>query len=292
MKKLLLTIALLYIGFSAFCQEEKTTIAIFPFTSSLPANRPFAIQVQEMVLEILKTKASIQVIDRSKDSLLLKELNAQMREESVSANGLVAQGKIAGAKQLIAGTVTNVRVTQNNTTNPYNKGASATTSYSAAVNLSMQLIDVETGTTLSQKTFDSKEGGGFFVRMSASNSTSPDDALRAAVKIIKKEVIAWINLSYPPDVKILSVDSRNGRGFPATVLVSGVDASLPVGTKLDVNEIQKFDAGGKMLTRVRKIAALKIKEYQGEITLCQVTDGENTLEEKIKPPAKIAIVAK
>src|SRR6185436_12937244 len=95
MKKLLLLFVLaIPCLFNALSQNEKNSIAILPFTSTTPGYKNYAAVIQQLVVEILRKKSSIQLIDRTNDSLQVKELDLSMREVSVDAKRPVEQGKL------------------------------------------------------------------------------------------------------------------------------------------------------------------------------------------------------
>ena len=61
-------------------------------------------------VEILRKKSGIQLIDRSNDSLQVRELDLSMREVSVDAKGPAEQGKLLAGAQMIVGTLASVNV--------------------------------------------------------------------------------------------------------------------------------------------------------------------------------------
>ena len=278
-------------------QSEKTSIAIFPFVASLPENRGRASQIQQIVSEILRQKSNIELIDRSNDSLLVKELDFQIREQSVAAKGLVQQGKILGAQQIIVGTVSNVTVDEKNTSN-FNiitKKTKSATQYTASVSFALQLSDVETGKVINQRAFNNRDitAGKVLNLLNVESGTSREEAILNAIKSTRGLILAWINESHPAEIKILKIEERDKKGYPETILVTGIDASLQKGSQVTVNEIEMIDAGdGKSLKRTKKIVELKVKEIQGDITVCRVMDGEKVLEEKMKAGAKMEFIVK
>lgn len=278
--------------------SQKTPVAIFPFVSALPENKARASEIQQIVIEILRNKSDIELIDRSNDSLLVKELDNQIREISVAASGLVAQGKVLGAKQMIVGTVSNVTVEEkkaNNLKMLIGKKNATNTEYSATINFALQLTDIETGKVINQKSFNSKRDVVEAMRdiFNVGINNTREGAILAAIKSTRGLISSWINESYPPEIKILKIEDRDKSGYPQTILVSGIDATLQKGSKVVINEIEMFDAGnGKSLKRTKKMAELKVKEIQGDITVCTVTDGEKTLEEKMKSNVKMEFVLK
>lgn len=297
MRKLfLLAVAIACCLQKANSQTDKTSIAIFPFVSASPQHKARASQIQQLVVEVLRKKSNIELIDRSNDSLLVRELDIQIREQSVAADGLVRQGKILGAKQMIVGTLSNLTV-DSKTSTTYNfltKRNQIITQYTATINFALQLSDVETGMVLSQKVFSNNEfNAGSLLNLLSVGGDPREQAIVNAIKAVRKQISAWINESYPPEIMILKIDERNKKGNAETVLVSGIDASIQKGSLIIVNEIEMFDAGGgKMLRRTKKIAVLKVKDMQGDITICKVTDGEKVLEEKMTAVTKLEFIVK
>ena len=292
MKLAMSLILILSAGF-LHAQDEKIPVAMFPFVSLSPEYKGRASQIQEMVLEMLQAKSNIEVIDRSKDSLLMKELDNQIREQSVAAQGLVQQGKVLGAKNMIVGTVSNIVFEQSKGSfyNTQTKQNSETVMYSADVSFSLQLSDVESGKILSTKAFNSKDlrSGIAFFSKNSRFSALKEDAIMNAISVTKKAVAAWLNQTYPPLIQIVKIEDRNKKGYPQTVLVTGIDGSIQKGAQLTVNEIEMIDVGqGKPpIQRRVKIADLKVQDLQGDITVCRVTSGENILEAKWNAKTKM-----
>lgn len=279
---------------SFFCltvtaQDAGTRVAVFPFTYAQPDYRTRAAQIHEMVVEILRQRSNIELIDRAKDSFLLRELTNQTREESMAAPGLVAQGKLAGATQIIIGTVTDIAldVSSNHTT--YGTvNTQALPVYTATVNFSLQLSDVETGKVLHQKNFSSKDRKGVFsfATGGGSMSTSKEDAILKGIQSCRKPILEWLNEIYPGQIKIERIEDRESDGTPKTVLVSGLDQSISKGTVVTVYEKEEFKGSdGKTFTRTKEVSKLKVAEIQGDIVVCKVTSGERVIEDKIKTNA-------
>jgi hypothetical protein len=286
MKQFFITIITCLISGIIFSQAPKTSVAIMPFVYSMPDYKNRASQIQEIVIELLSKKSSINLIDRSKDTLLLRELDFQIREQSIASKDLVRQGKVLGAQNMIIGTVSNIKVEEKKGTNGISIGNLA---YKANISYSLQLMDVESGMILSQKSFSNAKAG--ILDMFSGPSPTSEAAIAAAIRVTKKSVLEWLNESYPPDIKILRIEERDKKGLPATILVTGIDEALAKGTKLSLNEIEMLDAGeGKKLKRSKNIADLKISDKQGEITICKITAGEKTIEEKINSGVKLEVL--
>jgi hypothetical protein len=275
-------------------QSEKVPVAVFPFTCTQADLRVRATQIHEMVVEVMRERSNIDLIDRAKDSFLTKELDYQIREQSMAAPGLVAQGKLSGAKQLIVGTLTNIALeTSNSNPNSYvgQKTASVPV-YTATVSFSLQLCDVESGRVISHRDFsnkDVKKGilGAIGISANAVATTSKEDAIVNGMTACKKPVQSWLNEVYP-SIRLEKVEDRDTHGNPKTILISGLDPSLSKGTVVTVFEVEEFKGeGDKTFTRTREVSKLKVTEMQGEIAVCKVTSGETVIEGKMKPGSKL-----
>ncbi len=235
MRKFITALAVFFLVHSA---QGQRVVAIMPFVSSYSGNSLRASQVQDQVIEILQARSDLRFVDRSKDTMVVKELYNQTRLESVSADALVNQGKLLGANDIIAGTLTNVSTETRyvNSKIPL-LGSSEKIKYSASVSFSIQIIDVETGQFKEQKvinvntaeqdkvgTIFSDKGGGLLM------ADTKEQAILNALKKTKTVVLQWINKVYPPEIKILRIEETTKGGNPETVLVSGLDESVKKGT--------------------------------------------------------------
>lgn len=297
MKKLLFlfTLAIPCLG-TAFSQSEKTSIAIFPFTATADANKGYATVIQQLVVEILRKKSGIQLIDRSNDSLQVKELDLSMREVSVDAKGPAEQGKLLLGAQMIVGTLSNVSVEEKSNTSVSGGRSVINKTYTASLSFAMQLSDVETGKVISHKLFGGVQNSGGFLSTiglnAFTNADTKEEAIASAIKNTRKQIIKWFNELYPPEINIFKIEERDKKGKPETVLVTGVDESFSRGSQFYVHEIEMLDTGnGKKLRRLKKIARLKITELQGEVTVCKVSDGEDILEDKMNNKVPMVFTA-
>lgn len=276
-------------------QSSKTTVAVFPLQNLSRQHKIRAVEIQQSIMEILGRKANLKVLDRSNDSLFVKELDLQIREHSMDAPGLVKQGKLLGAQQMITGVFSDINVTRSKEQNSLTR--QNYTVYSAVIIFSLQLSDVESGEILSQKTFNSRDAKTKLLNLvnlgAAVTGETEEAAISNGMNAVKKMIAVWIGEVYAPEIKILKIDDIDKKGVAETVLVTGIDESFGKGTELNVNEIEMLDSGaGKSLRRTKKIAELKIKEIQGDVTICRITDGAKVLQEKISNKVNIEIIVK
>lgn len=298
MKKVTLFVITLFTSITIYSQVDKKVVAIMPFISSSPEYRNYAAQLQSIALQTFNSNSNATFIDRSADAAVVKELDNQIREQSISSKVLVEQGKLSGSNELIVGSLAGVSI--ETTEVPRILGGGYDKKYSASLSYSLQVIDGATGLTLSVKDFNGNtkkqdvgkkifgnkgmlgKGSGILL------ADTKDEAIRKAINATKGEITDWITESYPPLIRIINIESRNGSGFPEVVLISGFGSDMSVGKKITIKEITLLDdgAGGK-IKREKKIGELKVSEIQGQVTVCKVKEGENVLEEKMKNPASL-----
>jgi hypothetical protein len=301
MKKAFFVVTMLVPSLIIYSQVEKKVVAIMPFLSASSQNRTYAAQLQSIALQTFVSNANVTFIDRSADGFVLKELDNQIREQSISSKVLVEQGKLSGSNELIVGTLTGVGVETMQVSKILDNGYDR--KYSANLSYSLQVIDAATGLMLSSKDFNGNTkkqdiGNKIFGSSGVFGKTTgilladtKEDAIRKAINATKQEITDWIIDVYPPLIRIIDIESRNKSGFPEVVLISGFGSDMAVGKKITIKEITLLDDGnGGKLKREKKIGELKVTEIQGQVTVCKVKDGEAVLEEKMKNPASLRFI--
>jgi len=265
-------------------------------------NEAAAKQVQEMVVTLLSSRSDIHVVDRSKDSVVIAELGHSIRDVSVYAKE-IKLGNITTAPEIIVGFISNASAEP--VTSSGNILTGQKLKYSGILSFSLQLIELETGIIKQHETFTGKTKEGDAAnkatqvvnRLFKSNdkvsslsdatgsavmADTKEQAVQTAIGNSEKSVLRWINKEFSTNIKIVSIQDRDNN-LPQTVLVTGLGNNIKVGTELTINEINYFDVpGGTRAKQVKKIGELKVKELQGDITLCKVTEGKTALEEKMK----------
>jgi hypothetical protein len=293
MKKILLFVIFLFAfgSINTFAQAKKV-VAIMPFLSATPENKGSAAALQSVAMQVFSRKNNITLVDRSADQSVLKELDNQIREQSISSKTLVEQGKLTGSEEIIVGMLNSIGV------------ESKDNKFSASLNYTLQIDDAATGTLISTKSFSGSTGtqdlghkvfgalgGGLLDRAStAIMSDTKDAAIQNAISDTKKQIAQWINDAYPADIKILSVDARDSKGFPLTITLGGMNAEAQSAKNMTINEITYYESDGKKFKKVKKIASLKVTLVQGEVAEAKVKDGGDVLDEKMKSGAKFQIL--
>lgn len=270
-------------------QSPKTVVAIMPFVSSSSGDLNRAAQLQAIAVECLRSKSNIQLIDRSNDTLLRRELITQMGEGSINAQHLAQQGDISGAEDIFVGKVSSVSAEQRQVNGMFGTNS---TKYLGNITYSLEIMDASTGLQKALKNFTGNTGAQDFTSIVAGNTKlgkansmqmadTKEQAIINAINATKNDILAWVNTAYS-NIKILSVDSKDNNSLPATVLVTGL-AGIKKNTSITVNEITSLDDGnGGTIKRVQKVFELKVVDPQGDVTICKVTDGANVVEDKMK----------
>lgn len=266
---------------------QKKAVAIMPFVYAKAEDKATALQLQEFVVSIIAKRNNIQLIDRSKDSLLMRELKNQIRSVSVNAKKLAEQGKVLGAEEMIVGSLTKVMA---------DKVHQVEGKFSGLVYFSLQVVDVATGIIknpvvvdgTTKNTDEIAKLGGLDGLLGTGGGTlelvmadSKEEAIKKAIESSRELIAKWINKTYPLEIKIFKVETRKNN-FPETVLVAGLEKEIKVGAKIKISEVIILELDGDKLKQVKKIATLKVLELQGDVTLCKFTDGEKEIEEKLR----------
>lgn len=299
MNRLFLSLLAL-LTFAVFnAHSQKKVVAVMPFLSSTPENKQSAAALQSIALQVFNAKSNIKVVDRSADESVLKELDNQIREQSMSSKVLVPQGQLSGSQEIIIGILNSVSVEPKDG------------KFVASLNYTLEAADAATGVMINSHNFkgstNSQDLGkkvlGLGILGSKANALgdastvlmadTKEAAITNAINDTRRQMTRWINEVYPPDIKVLAVDSRDSKGYPVTLSMAGFEAGVPTGKTITVNEITYLENGsGPKLKRVKKIAELKIVEIQGEVTECKVKSGEDVLDEKMKGNAKLEFYIK
>src|ERR1700761_9410401 len=108
MKKLIFFIVLFEASFIVDVYAQKKVVAIMPFLCSSAENKSSAAALQSVAIQVFSAKSNITLVDRSADESVLKELDNQIREQSISSKSLVEQGKLSGSQEIIVGALNSI----------------------------------------------------------------------------------------------------------------------------------------------------------------------------------------
>jgi len=279
-KKLLLSWLLVVLILSPIfskAQDEKTPLAILPFVLSngaLIANPADVVTIQEIVTKEFSQKTRFTVLDRSKFESIIKELKIQSMEQFLNSK-IVDQGKQMGAKYLVAGVVTEYKVTKN-TKNWLGKKI---TSYPCALKMSFGVIVVETGQLLFNSPIN-------VITNDLNSLDSLNSAQRALVEL-QDEVNKQIKNILSGSLQVLGIDKTGKDGLPATVLINGGGTVITGKEKVKLGVYVSEMIG--TYHREKQIAELKTSTVQGEVVLCDVKNGGKDLDVAIKSKTPMTV---
>ena len=290
MKRLSLCLCFICYIIVSNAQPEKKVVAIMPFLSTVPENRNYAGQLQSIALQTFVSKSYVTFVDRSTDAMVIKELDNQIREQSISSKVLVEQGKLTGSTEIIVGSLLSVGLETKEVTS---LTGGSDKKYIGNVSFSLQVIDAATGILKTTKDFNGnthkqdlggKLLGGVWGKVSnALMADTKDEAIRKAIAATKNQIADWIADYYAPNIRIFNIASRDKKGYPELVKITGFESALSTGKKITITEITMVDdgIGGKIKQEI-KFGELRVSEILGQVVICKVKKGEDVLEEKMK----------
>lgn len=304
MRKVLFTTLMLLGMYTSYAQDEKITIAILPFINSSGSSNTYAGLVQEMITKEFIKSSRFTILDRSKFQRVMDELKIQKSEEFLNSR-IVEQGKQSGAQYLVTGTLTEFDSKQE-TTRSYDYSSKQTitrTAWKANISFSFQVIDVESGKAIYAENIRGNNG--------ASHEFSQNDAMDNAQCKVNRQVKSAVMKQFPEEIVIVKVEKTTKKGLPDEVLISagtnffdenykkgnecdnGIEKIFKFGKKesikLKVVEIEILNVNGKESKREKIIGKLKLKEVQGEFSVCEVDDGAEEIQAKLNANQKLLL---
>jgi len=240
MKKLTSLIFMTLFVFSMFAQEQNfINVALIqptvkPNTSAAYLNEI----VSNITAECLSKNKRIQTIDRSNTLAVIEEQGIQA-SEFVNLESTVGQGGLIGASYLMKTQV--VGLTMNKAYSKDENGkASSLAGYQCTVNVSMSVVDAETGRTVISKTMPAKS---FVI-------SNPKSAFMGAIKSVEPNVRKLIKEAFPFELGALKISSKNGKARDI-ILKGGNDLGIQKNDRLEVYAIDKHSSFEKMVGVVR-----------------------------------------
>lgn len=271
--------------------QDAIHIAIIPFTSpvSNPAFNQVTSLVEEQVAACFVNKGRFYLLDRGVTEKIKKELDAAKDNASLYAKVVAQQGHLAGAQYLITGKVNAWEVVPNKTTNMYGK---AVITYHGNLKASLQINSVESGQVVFSEPFN-------IVSNEFDNATQTDIFDDAACKF-KSAIRVKVRNMFASTITIIHVEKEKN-GVPQQVLINagkdifedGKSAGCAVVTSsslaaignlftkkihMDVISVEEVTYGGSTSKREKKVGELKISSVEGEVAVCDVTDGAKEIK--------------
>lgn len=299
MKKLsLIVFACFYFG-GAIAQNEKTVIAVLPFVTKIQGVNPDL--VQEMVTKQFVKSGRFDIVDRSKFQKVITELNVQKSEEFLNSK-IVDQGKLLGAQYLVTGVVTQMNSTSRDivsTKPPYTHSRL----WDHLITVSYQVIDVETGKAIYSENINAEN--------TAAHNASESDARDNAQCLLGRNIRYAVMKEFPQEIEIVKIEKTNKKGLPDEVLISagtnffdadskgnecdkGLIDKINIFKKKDVVKLKAYQievltVNGKEAKREKEIGTLKLKDVEGDFSVCEVTDGAKEIQEMMNSNQKVLL---
>jgi hypothetical protein len=281
MKKTILTsIFALFLSISFAQDNGKTSIAIIPFTYSPDGN------VTRNGPQIIWTISA--AFDESKRFTIVPTANWGMPQDATESQ-YTSQAKDIGVNYLITGSVDRVPATRYPIKDSY--GNVTGNLYSARVFFSIKVINVETGTVFSSKSFDA--GSGFL------HTVSTEAAIFNAIKNADADVKKWINETFPVNIGLMKIIKKDAKGGALSILISaGSESGISEGkggknklTKFKIVEYVTETFDGKSMKRTVQIGSAQVdKVDDANFTECTVTDGKMDVAKKFDAGDKLFLI--
>ena len=201
----------------------------------------------------------------------------------------VGQAKDLGVNYIITGNIERVPIINHPILNQY--GNVINYSYSAKVIFSIKVISTETGGIFNSKNFE--VGSGFL------NLNTAEGAVNAAIRRAEVDVKKWVNETFPVNVGLLKIITKDDKGGALTVLISaGSESGLTEGkghkvkaTRFKIVEYTSEDVNGKAMKRTVQIGeALVDKVEDANFSECKVTEGKMEVANKVNAGVKLFLI--
>lgn len=280
-KVLLLSLISFQTVFAQENDDEKLVIAVLPFTQTKNIKSEDVEVMYGQVTEAFVNSKRFTVVERKNFSAVFGELEQQKNELYMNSKKLANQGQQLGANFLILGDI----------------GASG----SETVNITLKIIDVETGQITVTKNItssDSKKTMGTLLTLGTaasalnrgyvnSNDVVANNAGQSLISNLSvntlnvvKKTTEFINANFALSSKIIKIEKEE-KGKATEVLISlGEGMALKKGDRLYVYELSIMDIGGKKIKRKTPIGKLKLKTIEGDVSVCEVSDGGEAILQK------------
>ena len=249
---------------------SETTIGILRFRHPSGIPDGIATSVEQFVYSAFAGQQRFRILERSRIDAVQAERAVQQSNEVVNPTAL----RDLGAQYVVLGEVTRADVA-------VMSGNRGGTAYHATVAYGLRIIDVSTGTVSYSQEFSTGRGNplaGMFSGFTGDVST-PAGAIDIALQQTRKDLGELIGRAFAISGQIVSVESRDNKGSPRTVLISlGVADGVDKKSVLEAYTSQTIEVGGKPLVRKKPVAELNFVESQGDhLSLFGVRKGGDEL---------------
>jgi len=258
-----------------FCPSQplkaaEVTIGILRFRHSAEVPESAATSVEQFVYSAFTSQQRFRVLERSRIDAVQAERAVQQSNEVVNPTIL----RDLGAQYVVLGEVTRAQVGAMS-------GRKGGTFYHATMAYGLRIIDVSTGTVSYSQEFSTGRGNplaGMFSGFTGDVST-PGGAVDIALQQTRNDLVDFIGRAFAISGQVVSIESRDNKGMPKTVLISlGVADGIGKKSTLEAYTTQTIEVGGKPLVRKKPLAELGFVESQGDhLSLFSVKKGGDGL---------------
>jgi hypothetical protein len=149
------------------------------------------------------------------------------------------------------------------------------------------------------KLFRQKVGGSAgsatnaLLGQNVANTNNPQGALKKSLKDILPSIEIFVSVKiFRQYFQLLKFQKKIQRADAQTILISGgSDMGLKKGDKLKIVEVSEMEVNGKMITRKKDIAELKITKVEDEnFSSCSVLSGNADVTSKFDAKAKLQVI--
>ena len=278
-------------------QSEKLTLGIlqFDYIEGVDIDPQDVATVQDIVTNAFINSKRFNILEREMLDKLMGEAETQKEENFINnITSLAEQGKMVGAKYLLLGKVSKISIEETNVKNKVEKQdkydkktgsqstsvASKTSDFIAYVNITLRIVDVETGEVTGSTTINIQPG---FVDRKLFAANTKGGALRKTEKPITKETDMFLKQNLPIQIQIGKIiEEKKGKVLSLYVL-AGDQQGISAGTKINIVRVEFEDFGDGSKTRVETtVSEGKVVELKGaKVSVAKISKGGDQLMKEI-----------
>jgi len=243
---------------STFAQENKTTIAVIPF-SCTKGYEKYVPELYDLVVYCFVQAGRFNIVDRNAWKQLTLEREHQKGEEFLNSK-IAEQGKSLGAEFIVKGNLTSLTVNKKDLYN--SSGGYTGTNYTAYISASLSVINVSTGQTINTLGIMESNSNIF------EGSSSVVGALDRAARKVRIKTEQWIGKAFPVTVKVVKILEQTDKKGVTKLLIAG-GQSVGIKDKKDKNDMrivmyEDTQVGDKTITRTVEIGTGRVTKIEDD----------------------------
>ncbi|GAB5523832.1 MAG: hypothetical protein Roseis2KO_17040 [Roseivirga sp.] len=250
--------------------QEKMGVGITSFLHENSVDSEHVDILQGIVTNVFINSGRFKVLEREMLEGIFEELEIQKSEATIMSSEFVEQGKILGAKYLLLGKVNNATVEEVRST------SSGSIEYVAFANLSLRLVNSETGEIDGSANINIKPK--LLDRMLFSADT-PAGSIQKLSDPLTKKIKEFIGEYLPLEIRVGKMVSEKKGKVQSIYILGGEEDGMTVGTGIKIYAITMEDVGdGNPIEIKSEIASGKISEMKGKkISVASIKKGGDRL---------------